>query len=56
MKLQAGTVTGARTRGKFWLYSGGRGQHVAPFIYLKHGQSEKEASSEDVEAQAPQAA
>ena len=41
---------------KFGLYSFSHGAHRAALIYLFHGQSQKETSVEDVEAQAPQEA
>ena len=40
---------------KFGLYSPSLAPHGAALIYLFHGQSEKETSVKDVEAQAPQA-
>ena len=43
-------------RAKFGLYSFYRGAHRAALIYLFHGQSQKETSVKDVEAQAPQEA
>jgi len=41
---------------KFGLYTPEPDPHRAALIYLIHGQSEKETSVEDVEAQAPQTA